>query len=63
LDFSNSKPKIASKATKSSKLKRQIKRNNGNIFGPFVFWKSGNKNKGNKESETWIYIGPTEYNM
>jgi hypothetical protein len=39
LDFSNSKPKIASKATKSSKLKRQIKRNNRNIFGLFVFGK------------------------
>jgi hypothetical protein len=40
LDFSNSKPNIASEATKSSKLKRQTKRNNGNIFGLFVFWKA-----------------------
>jgi hypothetical protein len=39
LDFSSIKPKIASKQTKARNLKRQMKRNNGNIFGLFVFWK------------------------
>jgi hypothetical protein len=39
LDFSNIKPKIENKANQSRKLKRQQKRNNGNIFGLFVFWK------------------------
>jgi hypothetical protein len=38
LDFLNIKLKIASKANQSQKLKRQTKRNNGNIFGLFVFW-------------------------
>jgi hypothetical protein len=38
LDFSNIKPKIASKANQSWRLKRQTKRINGNIFGLFVFW-------------------------
>jgi hypothetical protein len=37
LDFSNVKPKT--KQTKSRELKRQTKRNNGNIFGHFEFWK------------------------
>jgi hypothetical protein len=38
LDFSNIKPKTASKANQARKLKRQTKRNNKNIFGLFVFW-------------------------
>jgi hypothetical protein len=63
LDFSNIKPKIASKANQSYKLKRQTKRNNGNSFGLFVFWKGRNKNKNNKESKTWIYKVPIKYDM
>jgi hypothetical protein len=39
LDFSNTKPKIENKANQTRKLKWQTKRNNGNIFGLFVFWK------------------------
>jgi hypothetical protein len=39
LDFSNTKPKIENKANQTRKLKRQTKRNNGNIFGLFVFCK------------------------
>jgi hypothetical protein len=35
--ISNQKWRI--KQTKARKLKRQTKRNNGNIFGLFVFWK------------------------
>jgi hypothetical protein len=41
LDFSNTKLKIGNNANqKLRKLKRQTKRNNGNIFGLFVFWKA-----------------------
>jgi hypothetical protein len=39
LDFSNSKPKIASKANQRLQTKKRTRRNNGNIFGLFVFWK------------------------
>jgi hypothetical protein len=39
LDFSNIKLKMENKANHSWKTKRQTKRNNGNIFGLFVFWK------------------------
>jgi hypothetical protein len=35
--ISNQKQQV--KQTKARKLKRQTKRNNGNIFGLFVFWK------------------------
>jgi hypothetical protein len=35
--ISNQKQQV--KQTKARKLKRQIKKNNGNIFGLFVFWK------------------------
>jgi hypothetical protein len=35
--ISNRKQQV--KKTKARKLKRQTKRNNGNIFGLFVFWK------------------------
>jgi hypothetical protein len=35
--ISNRKQQV--KQTKARKLKRQAKRNNGNIFGLFVFWK------------------------
>jgi hypothetical protein len=48
LDFLNTKPKIASKATKGRKLKKQIRRNNRNIFGLFVFWKAEIKAISNK---------------
>jgi hypothetical protein len=54
--FQTANRKWQVKQNKGSKLKRQTKRNNGNIFGLFVFWNSGNKNKNNKENETWIYI-------
>jgi hypothetical protein len=35
--ISNQKQQV--KQTKARKLKRQTKRNNGNIFGLFMFWK------------------------
>jgi hypothetical protein len=35
--ISNRKQQV--KQTKARKLERQTKRNNGNIFGLFVFWK------------------------
>jgi hypothetical protein len=66
LVFSSIKPKIGNKANQSkSKLKRQIKRNNGNIFGLSVFWKAEIKMRSKKEKEnrTWIYKGPTKYDM
>jgi hypothetical protein len=37
------------------------KRNNGNIFGLFVVWKE--EIRDNKENETWIYKGPTKYDI
>jgi hypothetical protein len=42
-----------------------MKRNNRNILGLFVFWKAEIKMRSNKEkeSETWIYKGPTKYDM
>jgi hypothetical protein len=53
------------KQTKTTKLKRQVKRNNGNIFGLFVFWKTEIKTRSNKEkeSETWIYKELTKNDM
>jgi hypothetical protein len=48
LDFSNSKLKVQVKQTADSKLKKQIERNNGNIFGLFVFWKVEIKARSNK---------------
>jgi hypothetical protein len=63
LDFQIANRKLQVKQTKDRKPKKQKERNNGNIFGLFVFWKSGNKNENNKESEAWIYNGPTKYDM
>jgi hypothetical protein len=37
--FQISNQKWRTKQTKARKLKRQTKRNNGNIFGLFAFWK------------------------
>jgi hypothetical protein len=37
--FQISNRKWRTRQTKAKKLKRQTKRNNGNIFGLFVFWK------------------------
>jgi hypothetical protein len=39
LDFSNTNRKKQVKQTKGRKLKKQIERNNENIFGLFMFWK------------------------
>jgi hypothetical protein len=63
LDFSNTKPKMRKKKqTKARKLKRQTKRNNGNIFGLFVFLKEEIRTRSTKKkSETWIYKVPTNY--
>jgi hypothetical protein len=58
--------KWKTKQTKTRKLKRQTKRNNGNIFGLFCVLESRNKNKNNKEkkeSETWIYKVLTKYDV
>jgi hypothetical protein len=54
------------KQTNTRKLKRQTKRNNGNIFGLFVFWKVETKTrttKKKKKGETWIYKVPTKYDV
>ena len=43
-----------------------MKRNNRNIFGLFVFWKTEINNKQQKERkkiETWMYKVPTRYDM
>jgi hypothetical protein len=43
--FRISNKKWRTKQTKARKLKRQTKRNNGNIFGLFVFWKVNNRTR------------------
>jgi hypothetical protein len=63
LDFSNSKPKIASKANQRRQTKKANKEKQQKYFWSFCVLESTNKNKTNKENETWIYIGPTEYDM
>jgi hypothetical protein len=55
--FQISNQKWEIKQTKARKLRRQTKRNNGNIFDLFVFWKAEIRTrttKKRKESETWI---------
>jgi hypothetical protein len=60
--ISNRKQQV--KQTKARKLKRQTKRNNGNIFGLFVFWEEEIRTRTiKKKSETWIYKVPTKYDM
>jgi hypothetical protein len=51
LDFSNIKPKIASKANQSYKTKEANKDKHRNIFGLFCVLESRNKNKNNKEKK------------
>jgi hypothetical protein len=51
LDFSNIKPKIASKANQSQKTKKANKENNKNIFGLFVFWNEEIRSRTNKEKK------------
>jgi hypothetical protein len=63
LDFSNIKPKIASKANQSQKTKKANKEKQQKYFWSFCVLESINKNKNNKESETWIYKVPTKYDM
>jgi hypothetical protein len=63
LEFSNIKPKIASKANQSQKTKRANKEKQLKYFWSFYVLESRNKNKNNEESETWIYKGPTKYDM
>jgi hypothetical protein len=46
--FQTSNRKKRTKQTKGRKLKRQTKRNNGNIFGLFMFWKAEIKARSNK---------------
>jgi hypothetical protein len=61
LDFSNIKPKIASKAkleTKKANKEKQRK-----YFWSFCVLESRNKKNKNKESETWIYKEPTKYDI
>jgi hypothetical protein len=43
--FQISNRKWRTKQTKARKLKRQMKRNNRNIFGLFVFWKVNNRTR------------------
>jgi hypothetical protein len=47
--ISNQKQQV--KQTKARKLKRQTKRNNGNIFWSFCVLESRNKNENNKEKK------------
>jgi hypothetical protein len=63
LDFSNIKPKIASKANQSLQTKKANKEKQRKYFWSFCVLESRNKNKNNKESETWIYKVPTKYDM
>jgi flagellar motor switch protein FliM len=63
LDFSNIKPKTASKANQSQKTKKANKEKQQKYFWSFCVLESRNKNKNNKESETWIYKVPTKYDM
>jgi hypothetical protein len=63
LDFSNIKPKTASKANQSQKTKKANKEKQRKYFWSFYVLESRDKNENNKESETWIYKGPTKYKM
>jgi hypothetical protein len=63
LGFSNIKPKTASKANQSQKTKKANKEKQRKYFWFFVFWKGEIRTRTNKESETWIYKGPTKYDM
>jgi hypothetical protein len=59
--FSNIKPKAASKANQSQKTKKANKDKQRKYFWSFCVLERRNKNENNKESETWIYKGPTKY--
>jgi hypothetical protein len=61
LDFSNTKPKIAIKANQRLKAKETNREKQQKYFCSFCVLERRNKNRNNKESETWIYKGPTKY--
>jgi hypothetical protein len=63
LDFSNIKPKIASKANQSNKAKKTNEEKQQKYFWSFCVLERRNKSENNKESETWIYKGPTKCDM
>jgi hypothetical protein len=50
-----SKPKLETKKANKEKQRK--------YFWSFYILERRNKNENNKESETWIYKGPTKYNM
>jgi hypothetical protein len=56
--MSNRKQKV--KQTKARKLKRQTKRNNGNIFGLFVFWEVVIKTRTTKKRKRNMDIQSTD---
>jgi hypothetical protein len=60
LDFLNTKSKIENKANQTRKLKRQAKRNNGNIFGLFVFWKVEIKQEQQRKRKRTMDIQSTD---
>jgi hypothetical protein len=52
------KPKMEIKQTKARELKRQTKRNNGNIFG--FFWKAETRTRTTKKRKRNIDIQSTD---
>jgi hypothetical protein len=63
LDFLNIKPKMENKANQSYKTKKTNEEKQRKYFWSFCVLESRNKNKNNKESETWIYKVPTKYDI
>jgi hypothetical protein len=60
LDFQISNRKWEIKQTKARKLKTQTKRNKGNLFGLFVFWKAEIRTKTIKKRKRNMDIQSTD---
>jgi hypothetical protein len=58
--FQISNQKWEIKQTKARKLKIQTKRNNGNIFGIFVFWKAEIRTKTTRKREQNMDVQSTD---
>jgi hypothetical protein len=58
--FQISNRKWEIKQTRARKLKRQTKRNNGNIFGLFVFWKVVIRTRTTKKRKRNVDIQSTD---
>jgi adenine specific DNA methylase Mod len=66
LDFSNTKPKLEGEANQYWKTKEANKEKQQKYFWSFCVLESRNKirtTKKKKESETWIYKVPTNYDV